>query len=75
MSLLFQKIIKDGEISMHEAFEVFNMGIGMMIVSSKKEEDAIVQELNGFSPVSIGEVFAGKGVSVDNFGVRYGSYY
>jgi phosphoribosylformylglycinamidine cyclo-ligase len=72
---LFQKIIRDGEISNQEAFEVFNMGIGMMIVSSKRDQDAVMQELNSFSPVTLGEVGAGKGVSVENYNVKYSDYY
>ena len=72
---IFGKIMKDGGISDHEAFEVFNMGVGMMIVASKKEEDDIIQSLRKFNPTDIGVVGEGKGVSVDNFGVRYTSYY
>ncbi len=72
---LFRKIMRDGEISNQEAFEVFNMGIGMMIVSSKRDQDAVMQELNGFNPVTLGEVGAGKGVSVENYNVKYSDYY
>lgn len=72
---LFRKILQDGGISSQEAFEVFNMGIGMMIISSKREEDAIMQELAKLNPVDLGEVGAGKGVSVENYGVMYQSYY
>lgn len=72
---LFRKIITDGGISNQEAFEVFNMGIGMVVVSPSKEADAIIQELREFNPVYLGEVGVGKGISIDNYGVRYGSYY
>ena len=73
--LTFRKIIRDGGISNQEAFEVFNMGIGMMVITSKREEDAIMKELDMFKPVDLGEVGLGKGVSVDNYGVKYENYY
>ena len=73
--VLFRKIMQDGEIFNQEAFEVFNMGIGMMVISSKREADAVVQELDKFDPVDLGEVGIGKGVSVENYGVKYESYY
>lgn len=72
---LFRKVMDDGGISDREAFEVFNMGIGMMIVVSKKEEDDVIQELRKLDPANIGTVGEGTGVSVDNHGVRYSSYY
>ena len=72
---LFQKINRDGEIPNQEAFEVFNMGIGMMIISSKKDQDSIIQELSKFNPTDLGAVAAGNGISVDNYGVKYRSYY
>ncbi len=72
---LFQKIITDGRITMQEAFEVFNMGIGMMLVVSKREEESLMQQLTKFNPVDLGEVKNGTGITVDNFGVKYSSYY
>ena len=72
---IFRKIMQDGGISNQEAFEVFNMGIGMMVITSKREEDAIMKELDMFKPVDLGEVGLGKGVSVDNYGVKYENYY
>jgi phosphoribosylformylglycinamidine cyclo-ligase len=72
---VFRKVSADGGISDYEAFQVFNMGIGMMIVTSRKEEDDVIQELRKFGPLDIGEVGVGKGVSVENHGVRYSSYY
>ena len=72
---IFRKIMQDGGISNQEAFEVFNMGIGMMVITSKREEDAIMKELDMFKPVDLGEVGVGKGVSVDNYGVKYENYY
>ncbi|MGC8562772.1 MAG: phosphoribosylformylglycinamidine cyclo-ligase [Thermoplasmata archaeon] len=73
--VLFKKIMQDGGISNQDAFEIFNMGIGMMVISSKRETDAIMQELSKFSPVDLGEVGDGVGVSVENYGVKYESYY
>ena len=73
--VIFRKIMQDGGISNQEAFEVFNMGIGMMVIASKREEDDIMKELEMFKPVDLGEVGLGKGVSVENYGVRYDSYY
>ncbi len=72
---LFQKIIADGRIPMQEAFQVFNMGIGMMLVVSKRDEEEVMQRLTKFNPVDLGEVGSGTGVTVDNFGTKYTSYY
>ena len=73
--VIFRKIMQDGGISNQEAFEVFNMGIGMMVIAPKREEDDIMKELEMFKPVDLGEVGLGKGVSVENYGVKYESYY
>jgi phosphoribosylformylglycinamidine cyclo-ligase len=72
---IFKKIIEDGNISMEEAFQVFNMGIGMVIVCSIRDEDQILQYLRKFDAEDIGGVETGRGVSVDNYGVKYRGYY
>lgn len=72
---LFARVLKDGNIPYQEAFEVFNMGIGLAIVTQKREEDSIIQELGKYNAVDLGEVGTGKGVSVENYGVKYSSYY
>jgi phosphoribosylformylglycinamidine cyclo-ligase len=72
---IFRKIIEDGKISMEEAFQVFNMGIGMVLICSRRDEDEILQYLRSFNATSIGEVEKGRGVSVDNYGVEYSGYY
>ncbi|MEM0136018.1 MAG: phosphoribosylformylglycinamidine cyclo-ligase [Thermoplasmatales archaeon] len=72
---LFRKILKDGGIPYQDAFEVFNMGIGMVVISSRREADSIIQELSKFNPVDLGEVVDGMGVSVDNYDVKYDGYY
>ncbi len=72
---LFTKIINDGGISYQEAFEVFNMGIGMMVIASKKDEDQVIQELSKFNPQELGIVVSGRGVAVSNYGLKYANYY
>jgi phosphoribosylaminoimidazole synthetase len=38
-------IIKEGDVSKEEAFRVFNMGVGMIVVSDKKNVDKIIETL------------------------------
>lgn len=72
---LFNKVIEDGSIPMKEAFQVFNMGIGFVVVAPKRETDLIMERLSTFSPEIIGEVNQGSGLVIKNLGIRYRDYY
>lgn len=58
---IFKFFIKKGNITLNEAFKVFNMGIGLILVVSGKEKD-IVEELNKLGEKSyiIGALEKGK---------------
>ncbi|MBU2444477.1 MAG: phosphoribosylformylglycinamidine cyclo-ligase, partial [Bacteroidetes bacterium] len=55
---IFNLIQKIGNIEEEEMREVFNLGVGMIIISSKKETDRILEELllNGETAFVIGRV-------------------
>lgn len=72
---LFSKIVRDGKLTMKEAFQVFNMGIGMVIVTSKRDEDPIMERMKKFEPIDLGVVEEGKGVYLRNYGIEYDRYY
>lgn len=72
---IFERITRDGSISTREAFQVFNMGIGMVIIVPKKDKDSVFQNVGKYNPIDLGEVCEGKGLSIDNFNLKYDSYY
>ena len=43
---LFQLIQKQGNVSTQEMYRVFNMGIGMVVVASQKNADALLKNIN-----------------------------
>jgi phosphoribosylformylglycinamidine cyclo-ligase len=53
---IFKMIQKEGDIADEEMQHVFNMGIGMIIVSDKQNADYFLNELKENNPVVIGEV-------------------
>ena len=62
---LFKWMVKTANLSDFESFRSFNMGIGMVILVGKMDQEIALGELqkNGATPMVIGEVIAGeKGV-------------
>ena len=59
---IFEQIQKKGNIEAKEMFKVFNMGIGMILVVSKKEADKAMSFLSaiGEKAYLIGEISKGK---------------
>jgi len=59
---IFEQIQKKGNIEAKEMFNVFNMGIGMILVVSKKEADKVMSFLSeiGEKAYLIGEISKGK---------------
>lgn len=55
---IFKMIQDSGEINDEEMRHVFNMGIGMIIISSKNDADFMINELKADKPVIMGEVVA-----------------
>ena len=45
---LFSWLIDKGEIPMESAFDAFNMGIGFVIITNKKNSESILAETTGF---------------------------
>jgi len=72
---IFEKAIEDGEIPMSEAFQTFNMGIGMVLILPGREVRDAMDELDRLGPVVIGEVKSGKGVHIKNYDLKYEGYY
>lgn len=72
---IFKMVITDGNVDYKEAFQVFNMGIGFIIIASKSESDSIMQEIKTFSPQIIGTVRRGEGLEITNYGLKYRNYY
>jgi phosphoribosylformylglycinamidine cyclo-ligase len=55
---IFKLIQKAGDISTHDMFNTFNMGVGMIVVVNKEDADealAILSE-NGISPYILGKI-------------------
>ena len=59
---IFEQIQKEGNIEVKEMFKVFNMGVGMILVVSKKEADKVMSFLSkiGEEAYLIGEISKGK---------------
>lgn len=55
---IFGLMQKLGNVSEHEMFRTFNMGIGMVVVCSQSEKDKLISDLPGCS--EIGTVVAGS---------------
>jgi len=53
---IFKMIQKEGDITDEEMRHVFNMGIGMIIVTDKQNVDYFLNELKDAKPLVIGEV-------------------
>ena len=66
---IFEQIQKEGNIETKEMFKVFNMGIGMILVVSKKESDKVMSSLSkiGEKAYLLGEISKGKcGVKLEH---------
>jgi phosphoribosylformylglycinamidine cyclo-ligase len=63
---IFRIIQKEGEVEDREMFTIFNMGIGMMIVTAADIADRAMEELkkSGESPVVIGSIVDRNGEQV-----------
>ena len=59
---IFGLIQKEGPVPETEMYQVFNMGVGMVVVASPEEGPSLLQSLPGAR--HIGEVTAGKGVEI-----------
>jgi phosphoribosylformylglycinamidine cyclo-ligase len=62
---IFKLLEKRGNLSENEMFNIFNMGIGMAIVVSPEEKDAVISHFEscGETASVIGRVVDGEGVS------------
>lgn len=72
---VFKRVMKQGKLSLRESYQVFNMGIGFVLVVPKREVDSIVQDLHKLSPVEIGNVSSGAGVVIRNLKISFKNYY
>lgn len=63
---IFKFLAKEGDIPNEDMYNVFNMGIGFMIIvdEDKVEETMEVLKANGESPVLLGEIVEGEGVDL-----------
>jgi len=66
---IFSLICKKGELEAREAYRVFNMGIGMVVIVAPNEADAMLKHCtnNNFTAAVIGKICEGDGtVIVEN---------
>jgi len=63
---LFQALQNAGKVATEEMFRVFNMGVGMIVISSRDHADAVANELAAAGERSwiLGEVVEGAGVEL-----------
>jgi len=59
---IFNLIRKLGDVSEEEMYRTFNMGIGMIIVVSPDDEEAVIGQIGG---IAIGSVVEGEGVVIE----------
>ena len=61
---IFQILQERGKVSDHELYQVFNMGIGMVLITSASELSAVLKCVRAqhFEAWAIGEVVRGKGI-------------
>lgn len=64
---IFEFIQKEGNISDKEMYSTFNMGIGLMIITSKDRKDSVLKALAkiGEKAVELGVVEKGEGVDLN----------
>lgn len=63
---LFEMMQKDSGLADEQAYNTFNMGIGMVVVADKKYADGIIEDIekSGKKAYVIGKVAAGSGVKL-----------
>lgn len=63
---LFRFLVEAGKVDRDEAYRVFNMGIGMVLIVKAEDEDSVLNNVreSGFEACSLGEIKAGSGVVV-----------
>ena len=63
---IFSLIERLGEIEHSEMYNIFNMGVGMVLIIDKDEEEKALQILSkhGYNPKTIGQVTNNKGVEI-----------
>ncbi|MEF9988614.1 MAG: phosphoribosylformylglycinamidine cyclo-ligase, partial [Christensenella sp.] len=63
MPYVFEKLVEDAELSEHDAYNTFNMGIGMIVVVKPEDEITATEALSasGEKVFSIGEITEGSG--------------
>jgi len=63
---IFSLIQKEGNISEHDMFNTFNMGVGMSVVVSKEDVETALEVLNanGENAYVLGEIVTGGGVEL-----------
>jgi len=66
---IFQFLVEEGNMDLHEAYRTFNMGIGMTVVVAAEDADRLLADkaLAPFAPVIVGEITDGTGVVDMNF--------
>lgn len=59
---IFQFLQENGKVSEREMFEVFNMGIGMILAVGAKDAEQVMQAVKagGFKPHLVGEIVEGQ---------------
>jgi len=57
---IIEFLLEHGELDAHEAYRVFNMGIGMIAVVDREERAAVMAQLAPHHPVLMGEVIEGN---------------
>lgn len=63
MPYVFEKLVEDAKLSEKDAYNTFNMGIGMIVVVKAEQEEAALEALtaSGERAFSIGEITEGNG--------------
>jgi phosphoribosylformylglycinamidine cyclo-ligase len=64
---IFKLLQEKGKIFEDEMYKTFNMGIGMVLIVSKKDSEKIVSELKNkfeMNAVLLGETIKGKGIEL-----------
>ena len=63
---IFKLMVKKAKISKQQAYNTFNMGIGMVVCVSKRDVDATIEQLErtGESCVILGKTVRGSGVTL-----------
>lgn len=63
MPYVFEKLVTDAQLSQKDAYNTFNMGIGMIVVvKPEQEKEALAMlEASGEKAYSIGEIVSGSG--------------